>query len=80
MPHLSLVLVGQHILVPVVNTEVSAKEFDRTDRYDKSLLRLGHLWIRELIKRANQAMRQQSRVEAARLANCLPFHLVEMKR
>jgi hypothetical protein len=51
-----------------------AKEFDRTDRYDKSLLRLGHLWIRELIKRANQAMRQQSRVETARMANCLPFH------
>src|SRR5579859_8192127 len=24
-----------------------AKTFDRTDRYDKSLLRLGHLWIRE---------------------------------
>jgi hypothetical protein len=51
-----------------------AKEFDRTDRYDKSLLRLGHLWIRELIKRANQAMRQQSRVEPARMTNCLPFH------
>jgi hypothetical protein len=51
-----------------------AREFDRTDRYDKSLLRLGHLWIRELIKRANQAMRQKSQVEAARMANCLPFH------
>jgi hypothetical protein len=51
-----------------------AKEFDRTDRYDKSLLRLGHLWIKELLKRANRGMRQQSAVEAPRLANCLPFH------
>jgi hypothetical protein len=51
-----------------------AREFDRADRCDKSLLRLGHLWIRELIKRANQAMRIQSRVLAPRMANCLPFH------
>lgn len=51
-----------------------AKAFDRTDRYDKSLLRLGHLWIRELIKQSNQGMRQQSLVEAPRMANCLPFH------
>ncbi len=51
-----------------------AREFDRTDRYDKSLLRLGHLWIRELIKRSNQAVRQQSLIEAPRMANCLPFH------
>jgi len=51
-----------------------AKAFDRTDRYDKSLLRLGHLWIRELIKQSNLAMRQNSRVEPPRLANCLPFH------
>jgi hypothetical protein len=51
-----------------------AKDFDRADRYDKSLLRLGHLWIRELIKRANQGMRQQSRVTAPRMTNCLPFH------
>jgi hypothetical protein len=35
---------------------------------------MGHLWIRELIKRSNQAMRQQSRVSAPRMANCLPFH------
>lgn len=51
-----------------------AKIFDRTDRYDKSLLRLGHLWIKELIKRANGGMRQQSAIEAPRLAHCLPFH------
>ncbi len=35
-----------------------AKAFDRTDRYDKSLLRLGHLWIKEMIKRANLGLRQ----------------------
>lgn len=51
-----------------------AKAFDRTDRYDKSLLRLGHLWIKELIKRANRGMREHSVVEVPRLANCLPFH------
>ncbi len=51
-----------------------AKAFDRTDRYGKSLLRLGHLWIKEIIKRANLGLRQQSAVEAPRLANCLPFH------
>ena len=51
-----------------------AKAFDRTDRYDKSLLRLGHLWIKELIKRANYGLKQQSAIEAPRLAHCLPFH------
>ncbi len=54
-----------------------AKEFDRADRYDKSLLRLGHLWIKELLKRANRGMRQQAAVEVARLANCFPFHLTK---
>ena len=51
-----------------------AKAFDRTDRYDKSLLRLGHLWIKELIKRANCGLRLHSAIEAPRLAHCLPFH------
>jgi hypothetical protein len=51
-----------------------AKAFDRTDRYDKSLLRLGHLWIKELIKRANYGLRQHSAIEAPRLVHCLPFH------
>jgi hypothetical protein len=51
-----------------------AKAFDRTDRYDKSLLRLGHLWVKEIIKRSNWGLRQQSAVEAPRLARCLPFH------
>lgn len=51
-----------------------AKLFDRQDRYDKSLLRLGHLWIKEVLKRSNAAMRQQSLVEAPRMRNCLPFH------
>jgi hypothetical protein len=51
-----------------------AKAFDRTDRYDKSLLRLGHLWIKELIKRANQAMRVPSQIKTLRMVHCLPFH------
>lgn len=51
-----------------------AKAFDRSDRYDKSLLRLGHLWIKELIKQAQKGMREHVAVERARLANCLPFH------
>jgi Transposase DDE domain len=54
-----------------------AKAFDRTDRYDKSLLRLGHLWIKELLKRSNRGRMQQSTVEAPRMANCLPFHLTK---
>ncbi len=51
-----------------------AKQFDRTDRYDKSLLRLGQLWLKELLKRANHTGKQQTPVEMARMANCLPFH------
>jgi hypothetical protein len=51
-----------------------AKAFDRTDRYDKSLLRLGHLWMKEIIKRANYGLRRHSAIEAPRLAHCLPFH------
>jgi DDE family transposase len=51
-----------------------AKRFDRQDRYDKSLLRLGHLWLKELLKRSNAAMKRHSRVEAPRMRNCLPFH------
>jgi Transposase DDE domain len=51
-----------------------AKLFDRQDRYDKSLLRLGHLWLKELLKRSHAAMRRQSLVEAPRMRNCLPFH------
>jgi hypothetical protein len=51
-----------------------AKAFDRTDRYDKSLLRLGHLWLKELLKRANRSGKQQTPVEVAPMANCLPFH------
>ena len=51
-----------------------AKQFDRSDRYDKSVLRLGQLWLRELLKRANRTGKQQTPVEVARMANCLPFH------
>ena len=51
-----------------------AKLFDRSDRADKSVLRVGHLWLKELLKRANRSGAPHSRVQAARLANCLPFH------
>ena len=50
-----------------------AKAFDHSDRYDKSLLRLGHLWIKELLKRANRGIREHSAVEVPLLANCSPF-------
>src|SRR5437763_13643633 len=39
-----------------------AKAFDHTDRYDKSLLRLGNLWIRELIMRSKQALRKHTHI------------------
>ena len=51
-----------------------ASLFDRRDRSDKSVLRVGHLWLKELLKRANRSGTPQSRIQAARLANCLPFH------
>jgi len=39
--------------------------FDRTDRRDKSVLRLGHLWVQEILDHGPTA---------ATLARCLPFH------
>jgi hypothetical protein len=44
--------------------------FDRHDRRDKSMLRLGRLWLIELIYQANLG---QPSIRAARLAHCLPF-------
>lgn len=49
-------------------------EVDRTDRRDKGLLRIGRLWLKAILKKANRALRQQStRSVAAQVANCLPF-------
>jgi len=39
--------------------------FDRHDRRDKGIFRLGRLWLRDLLRRSQQA---------ASLAHCLPFH------
>ncbi len=47
---------------------------DRQDRRDKGLLRLGCLWLTEILKKANRDLcpKTLSRVKA-QLANCLPF-------
>jgi hypothetical protein len=50
-------------------------EVDRADRRDKGLLRIGRLWLKAILKRANQAIfrrESQGRIKA-QLANCLPF-------
>ena len=39
--------------------------FDRHDRRDKGIFRLGRLWLRDLLRRE---------LQAASLAHCLPFH------
>ncbi len=45
--------------------------FDRVDRRDKGLLRLGRLYLRFLL---NQARKKCPGLQAAHLASCLPFH------
>lgn len=49
-------------------------QVDRHDRRDKGLLRIGRLWLKAMLKKANEALSpaRRSRV-AAQLANCLPF-------
>ncbi len=51
------------------------EQVDRKDRRDKGLLRIGRLWLKAILKRANRALfRRESRSRvAAQLANCLPF-------
>ncbi len=41
------------------------RRFDRTDRRDKSVLRLGRQWFLEILERSRRV---------ASLARCLPFH------
>jgi len=50
------------------------EQVDRKDRRDKGLLRIGRLWLKAILKKANCALSPQtlSRI-AAQLANCLPF-------
>ena len=49
-------------------------QLDRTDRRDKGLLRLGRLWLKAILKKADLALGPDTlnRVKA-QLANCLPF-------
>jgi Transposase DDE domain len=50
------------------------EQIDRKDRRDKGLLRIGHLWLQEILKKANRDLRPETRNRiAAQLANCLPF-------
>ena len=50
------------------------EQVDRKDRRDKGLLRIGRLWLRAILKKANAALSPQTRSRiAAQLANCLPF-------
>ncbi len=50
------------------------EQVDRTDRRDKGLFRLGRLWLKAILKKANRDLcpTTLSRVKA-QLANCLPF-------
>ena len=50
------------------------QQVDRKDRRDKGLLRIGRLWLKAILKKANRDLRPQTRSRiAAQLANCLPF-------
>lgn len=50
------------------------EEVDRKDRRDKGLLRIGRLWLKAILKKANRGLcpKTLSRIKA-QLANCLPF-------
>ena len=50
------------------------EQVDRHDRRDKGLLRIGRLWLKAILKKANRELGPAtlSRVKA-QLANCLPF-------
>jgi hypothetical protein len=50
------------------------EQVDRKDRRDKGLLRIGRLWLKAILKKANAALSPQTRNRiAAQVANCLPF-------
>lgn len=50
------------------------EQVDRTDRRDKGWLRIGRLWLKAILKKANRELCPQTRSRvAAQLANCLPF-------
>jgi Transposase DDE domain len=50
------------------------EQVDRTDRRDKGLLRIGRLWLKALLKKANRDLSgPMGQRVAAQVANCLPF-------
>lgn len=50
------------------------EQVDRKDRREKGLLRIGRLWLKAILKKANRDLRPQTQSRiAAQLANCLPF-------
>lgn len=50
------------------------QQVDRCDRRDKGLLRIGRLWLKAILKKANCQLSAENRSRvAAQLANCLPF-------
>lgn len=50
------------------------QQVDRKDRRDKSLLRIGRLWLKAILKKAARDLCQETRNRvAAQLTNCLPF-------
>jgi len=50
------------------------EQVDRKDRRDKGLLRIGRLWLKAILKKANRDLRPETRNRiSAQLANCLPF-------
>ena len=55
--------------------EGDREHVDRVDRREKGLLRIGHLWLLAILKRANLALyyRERRGRILAQLANCLPF-------
>ena len=51
-----------------------ARLVDRKARRDKGLLRIGRLWLKAILKKANRDLCPQTRCRVtAQLANCLPF-------
>src|SRR6266516_4350917 len=50
------------------------EQVDRKDRRDKGLLRIGRLWLKAILKKANRDLRPETRNRiSAQLANCLLF-------
>jgi hypothetical protein len=65
---------GLRIWEAVVFIMDIARLVDRKDRRDKSLLRIGRLWLKAILKKANRDLSPATRNwVAAQLTNCFPF-------